>query len=221
METQEVKLEDVDLEVDGVKETPEPSKAKEESVEELKDRVEKQEKELEEEIEVFEPRVDPVERTLTIGNDSKVFIQRELSYFNKLKFFRLLSGSIRLASEDEKSGVNSLLQDIFGGVRDASLNQDDSFLATEFVQAIMRLIELVPDFAEELYLLALGVKPKDKAWVLQSFEEINDEEGFDILELFIEQNGGAIRRFFDLWVPKMAKKFNQVVMTPGEEETTE
>jgi hypothetical protein len=163
-----------------------------------------------------------VERTLIHPEtgEEKTFNQHEMPYLTKLKFFRLLSGTIRLASTDETGTVTDFLVEIFQPVQDAMSRgltpEEAERIATgEFINTVMRFVELVPDFAENLYLYALNVKPADEVWVTQALETLDDETGVDILDVFIGQNGKAIKRFFTKHLRKVGARINQIVGSVG------
>jgi hypothetical protein len=198
-----------------------PKEEVEEKEVNAKEEAQKEADKIDEQIEVFEPRLAPVTRTLEhpISNEKKEFVQKELGYLNKLKFFRLLSGTVRAAATDE-TGISNFLTDTFGDLSTVTEGggANETIMANEFLQGIMKLIELSPDFVEELYILALGVKPKDRDWVIAALDDLDDETGVDILKLFIEQNGGAVRNFFDRYMKEIATSFQNTVMKNEEEE---
>jgi hypothetical protein len=162
---------------------------------------------LEEQIAVLEAVHKAVDRTLVHPEtqEERTFVQHEMGFMTKLKFFRLLSGTLRLASEQQYGGIM--------GVVEATMTGDQS--STEFLETIMRLIELVPDFAEQTYIYALNIKPKDQEWALQAFDSLGDEEGIDILDTFIAQNGEAIRDFFVKHLKKIGQRVSQMELTKG------
>lgn len=170
--------------------------------------------EIEEQIEVFEPVKKAVDRVLTHPdtNEKKTFVQHEMGFMTKLKFFRLLSGTLRLASESDaqangSGGVAVFLQETVGNIQ----NMEDANATNEFLVTMMRLIELVPEFAEELYLLALNVRPSDQVWATEALGEIDDDLGEDILVTFIAQNGKSITDFFGKRLRRIGKRINHEI----------
>jgi hypothetical protein len=166
--------------------------------------------ETQEEIEIFEAVAKSVKRTLVHPEtgEKKEFSQHELAFIPKMKFFRLVSGTLRLAAENE--GGANLIAEILGGV-DAGDNDS-------MVLAILRLVELSPDFLEEAFLYALNVKPVDHQWVLEALETIDDETGADIIDVFIAQNGPAVHDFLTERLPKMGKRVGSLLNTTQEQE---
>lgn len=182
--------------------------------------------ELEEQIQVFEPVSRAVQRELEHpSGDKKTYIQKELGFLAKLRFFKLLSGTLRLAS-DNSEGANpaEFLQEAFGDVigPDGLQTQEDS--AGAFIGAVMRLVELVPDFIEESYVIILNVPIEEKVWAFEALETLDDETGIDILETFVAQNSKAIKRFFDKHLRRVGQRISQEIKieedTEQESETT-
>lgn len=176
--------------------------------------------EIDEQIEVFEPAPTrkAVERTFTHPDGTeKVFVQKELGFLNKTRFFRLLAGTLRLASETEDNPTD-FLQQAFGDV----IGPDGEALGDtgSFVTALFHLVELVPDFLEQSYVLILQVKPEDQVWFLAALEEIDDETGVDIIDVFVAQNGKSIRNFFDKRLRNLGKRISQELNLNQESETT-
>jgi hypothetical protein len=166
--------------------------------------------ELEKQIEVLEPVAKVVERKLKLDGEERTFVQHEMSFFSKIKFFRLMSGTLRLATEQDGGqggGVADLIQEAFVGAQQLG-NQE---VANVFLDAVLRLVELAPDFLEETYLLALNVKPEQTLWVSQAFQELDDEVGIDILDTFVAQNGKAISDFFSKRLGKLTKRVQEFI----------
>lgn len=181
-----------------------------------------EEKEIDEQIAVFEPVPLAVERKLKhpLTGLEKTFVQHEMGFLTKLKFFRLLSGTLRLAADSETGGVAQVLQDTFGDIsglvaQGLSEEQAQAIASNQFLSTVMKLVELVPDFIEETYVFALGAKPEDHDWVIEAIENVDDEEGVAILEVFIAQNGKAIRRFFDKHLRRIAGRAQQELELTG------
>jgi hypothetical protein len=162
------------------------------------------------EVEVFEAVAKSVPRTLTHPEtgEEREFSQHELAFIPKTKFFRLVSGTLRLAA-DEGDGVNNLISDVINDVSGVSNDQ--------MILGVMRLVELSPDFLEEAFLYALNVKPKDREWAYTALESLDDEEGLDIIEVFVAQNGDAIKDFLPK-LQKIGKRVQKVIQTEDTEQ---
>jgi hypothetical protein len=155
---------------------------------------------LDEQIELLDvPKA--VDRTLEHPEtgESRTYVQHEMGFLTKLKFFRLVAGTARLAT-DGQGGIAEFLEE----------TMVDSGGATDnFMTTITQLIELVPDFYQEAAMLILKVPVAEQAWVGQALENISDEEGVDILDVFIAQNGAALRDFFTKHLQKLQKRASE------------
>lgn len=185
--------------------------AEAETKESLK-KIQEAEKALEEQIEVFEPIAQAVDRVLSYGGQTRKYVQHEMGFLTKLKFFRLLSQTIRMASEDVEGGTSAFLDELF-----SSAAQEDTESTNAIFGGILRLVELSPDFIEEAYMYALSVPPEDRAWAQLALENLTDDEGLDILEVFVAQNGESIRDFFMKRLRKIGKRLGQV-MNQGDQQ---
>lgn len=152
---------------------------------------------LDEEIETLDPVALSIERKFTNPENGEevVFIQKEMGFLTKTKFSRLLAGTLRLADEEGDKG--SIL---------STLGENTSWLPL-----IFQAIELAPDFLEEAFILALRVPPNDQMWFREALDEISDDEGFDIIDAFVAQNGKALRDFFVKHGKKIQARFSQEV----------
>ncbi len=207
----------------------EESKPKEESVEEkveetsaptdeeIKEELAQKEKELDEQIRVFEPIALVVEREITHPDGTKkVFIQKEFSFMTKIRFLRLLSGTVRLSAEAGGTSVGNVIQETFGDMQylisqGVDANNAEDLIANNFISVVLRLVELAPDFLEELFLIALDVPKKEDEikWALEAFETLDDDEGFSILDTIVAQNSKAIKDFFTERIANTAKRGSQ------------
>jgi hypothetical protein len=204
-----------DSEIKEVEPADDPSViAKDEAV---KRELEEKERELDEQIKVFEPIALVVEREITHPDGTKkVFVQKEFSFMTKIRFLRLLSGTVRLAAEAGGTTVAGVIQDTFGDMQ-AIINEgfdEDStedVMANQFISTVIRLVELAPDFLEELFLIALEVPKKESEikWALEAFETLDDDEGFSILDTIVAQNSKAIKDFFTERITNTAKRGRQ------------
>jgi len=185
--------------------------------EDIKKELAAKEKELDEQIKVFEPIALVVEREITHPDGTKkVFIQKEFSFMTKIRFLRLLSGTVRLAAEAGGTSVAGVIQDTFGDMQDLlnqgiDVNNADEIMANQFISVVLRLVELAPDFLEELFLIALDVPKKEDEikWALEAFDTLDDEEGFAILDTIVAQNSKAIKDFFTERIANTARRGSQ------------
>jgi hypothetical protein len=191
------------------------------------DSVDTAESTLEDEINLLDPTADVVEVTLVhpVTGETKTFKQKELAFIPKTRLLSLVATTIRAASESENSSVGDLVNDMFGGVNDliaqgVDAQDAENYATNQFLEIIVRLVEVAPDFLDQLYLLVLNVKPKDRQWVIDSLEVIDDEKGIDILDTAIAQNGDALKDFFNKHLRRVATRA-QTIWATDEEDTAQ
>lgn len=180
----------------------------------LEKEMEDSEAKLDEQIAVFEPVGRAVTRVIKHPNGTeKEFVQKEFTFMTKIRFLRLMSGTIRLAAEAGGTTVSEIITDTFGDVQDLtsrgiSSESVEDIVASQFITTVINLVELAPDFLEELFLIALEVPRKEDEvnWALEAFETIDDDTGFDILDTIVAQNSKAIKDFFTERLVKTARR---------------
>jgi hypothetical protein len=70
------------------------------------------------------------------------------------------------------------------------------------IEAIFKLMDIVPEFQLDIYALTLGVPRRRAEWFKDAISEppyrggLTIEQGFDLLRVFVRQNTSAIKRFF-------------------------
>jgi hypothetical protein len=183
---------------------------------------------LETEINILDSVSDVKEVTLThpVTGEQKTFTQKELAFIPKTRLLSLVATTIRAASESENSNVGDLLSDMFGGVNSlvsqgVDLEDAENYATNQFLEIILRLVEVAPDFLDQLYLLILNVKPKDRQWVVDALEVIDDEQGVEILDTAIAQNGDALRDFFNTHLRRVANRAQTIWATAEGEDTAQ
>lgn len=154
-------------------------------------------------LEIILPSDDP--RPQKVGN--KTYVQRPLSYFRKMAFFRLLVRALKRAIDD---GGAEVVAELFGGADGepqdrmiGALSQADFNDADSFLRFIVSLADNAPDLLEDSYCIWLSVPPLDREWAkdamrgdIEGVEGLSDEDGVAIMKTFIVQNWGAMQRFF-------------------------
>lgn len=185
---------------------------------------ENEKSDFEKEIDVLDTVSKEVTVTLThpVTGESKDFIQKELAFIPKAKLLSLVATTLRSAS-DQNGNIGEVVTDMFGGVNDLIAQGVDpadaeSFATNQFLDVVLRLVEVSPEFLDRLYLLVLGVSKKDAQWVIDSLEVIDDEQGITILDTAIAQNGKALKDFFVEHLPRVGKRVQSLAAT---EEDTE
>lgn len=183
---------------------------------------------IEKEINVLDPTPNVKEVVLThpVTGETKTFNQKELAFIPKTRLLSLVATTIRAASDSDNGNgnVGDLVSDMFGGVNDLigqGVDQQDAenYATNQFLEIIIRLVEIAPDFLDQLYILVLNVKPKDRQWVIDSLEIIDDEQGIDILDTAIAQNGDALKDFFNKHLRRVANRAQTIWAT--EEDTAQ
>jgi hypothetical protein len=175
------------------------------------------EQKLDEEINLLDSVALAVDRELTLGGETRTYVQHEMGFLTKIKFFRLLSSTIRRASEDTEGGTSAFLNELFGTLGE---ERDRMESANAMFGGILRLVELAPEFIEEAYMYALNVPIQERNWAIAALEELDDDEGIDILEVFVAQNGESIHDFFTKRLKNLGQRIGQVFGAQEQQETT-
>jgi hypothetical protein len=164
-------------------------------------------KEPEEDVlEVIMPSAEPrTQQILTDkGEVAAEYVQKPLSYFRKMQFFKLLARGLKAAIDE---GGAEALGDVFGGAspqdRMMQLGQADFDDAGSFMRFVMNVVEQSEDLLEEAYVIWLAVPPGQRSWAkaamrgdIEGVEPLSDEDGWAIVKTFVVQNWGAMRAFF-------------------------
>lgn len=149
---------------------------------------------------------EPKQRTLTDvqGNEQK-YIQKPLSFVGKIQFLSYIGEVLDKAM----SGNNALqLNSLFDvPVRGDILSAQDFSDAQTFVQAVGKLLVYAPDFLSKSYCIWLRIPEYERDWAIVAMEEsLSDEEGFDIIDTFIDQNWETLQGFFSERLPNLSKR---------------
>lgn len=99
----------------------------------------------------------------------------------------------------------------------------------QLIMAFFKLTEIVPDFQQDIIALSLGVLRQEREWFKGAISEppsrggLTIDEGFDILNMFIEQNASEIRRFFAEKGRELVDKFRLEVLDqdPSKDDSSE
>lgn len=157
-------------------------------------------------IDTIVPKAEPKSWTLKqIGKDgelveSRVYVQRPLSFFGKMQWFSLVGEVIdKSISGDEGLRLSSLF-DMPG--RGGELRASDFREADTFVQGVGKILVHAPDFLEKSYCIWLGVPDFEQDWAKAIMNEpadrggLSDDDGLEIVEVFIDQNWESLEAFF-------------------------
>jgi hypothetical protein len=152
-------------------------------------------------LDIIEPKKEP--KTWVVGKSDyeRTYVQRELSFIGKMQWFSLVGEVLDKAmSGEDRLSVNSLLS--APGSMGGQLSVADFRDADMFVQAIGKLLVHAPDFLQKSYCIWLGVPDYERDLVknimaLPADEGgLTDEQGMEIIEIFIDQNYEALDSFF-------------------------
>lgn len=160
-----------------------------------------QDVEPEDVVDILRPKAEPKEWVIGPESSPLVYVQRPLSFIQKMQWFSLVGGVLEKAmSGDAPVSVNELLSapgDPRGGFSMADFRDADTF-----VRAIGKLIVHAPTFLTDSYCIWLGVpehqKPVAVAVMSAPAAEggLTDDQGLEIIEVFIDQNYDALADFF-------------------------
>jgi hypothetical protein len=157
-------------------------------------------KKAEDTLDLLVSRAEPKEWTLGKEAYERVYVQRPLSFIAKMQWFSLVGEVLDKAMSGEHAlSMNNLLSapDARG-----SLTMDDFRDADTFVQAVGKLLVYAPDFLEKSFCIWLGVPDYERESTRQIMAlpaedgGLSDDDGLEIIEIFIDQNYGALDSFF-------------------------
>lgn len=142
----------------------------------------------------------------------RTYTQRPLSYFGKIEVFGVLGGTIDRAMKEGMS-VDSILEigDAFSG----NANNLDGFIGS-----MARLAMYAPELIMDIYCVALAIPRGERDWVKSVWERpvedggLSDDDGLEVLEVFIAQNAEALRSFFGQKMVGAAKQMAAMISGP-------
>lgn len=138
------------------------------------------------------------------GDDRIVLVQKPLSFFGKIEFFSVVGKAVQKILIDGGS-LSELLDtpDFDPTVPLASSVSD----ADVFVKALSRIVEAAPELLKDLYLVILAVPKGQRDYYALRLEELTDEQGMQILDVFVDQNWEVLTSFF---TEKMLPLYNKI-----------
>jgi hypothetical protein len=167
--------------------------------------VQPEEQPVEDVIDILKPKAQPKEWTFgppDNPDNQRTYIQRPLSYFGKMQFFALVGEVIDKAL----AGDNGLrLGSFFEGPRIGAggmISMSDFSDAETFLQAVAKLLVYAPDFLERCYCIWLSVPDFERPWAREMMSRtadeggLSDDDGIEIVEIFLDQNWESIDGFF-------------------------
>ena len=154
-------------------------------------------------------------KTYTLGPKevNREYTQRPLSVIRRIQWFALIGEVL----DDALSGDNAIsLNSLFDNpMRDGNLSMEMFRNADTFVQAVGKLLTVAPNFLTRSLGIWLSV-PDYEYNVFRQLVELPEEEGgltddqlFEIVETFIDQNYVALDRFFREKLPALQRRVEQ------------
>lgn len=178
--------------------------------------------EVKDPIEVLEPSAQNLIIVLGKGTENEItFVQEPLSFFGKMEFFAVMGKAVENALSDG-STISDLLD--VPDQRDGVIKANDLKDADVFVKAISKLVQYAPEFLGDLYCVILKVPRGEREYAKSRMEEeLTDEQGFAVLNTFIDQNWEVMVDFFNgkilPLVNKVSGKFSESTSSKSSKRT--
>ena len=166
---------------------------------------------VEDPTDVIEPQVEALVIRLSEGTENElVLVQRPLTFFGKLEFFSVVGKAIESALGDGVS-IAELLE-VPDRQAGAPLSAETFKEADTFAKAVANLIQYVPEILLDLYCVVFAVPRHEREYVKMRMEhELTDEQGFQVLDRFLDQNWDVLTSFFtDRILPLVSKVSGKV-----------
>ena len=163
-------------------------------------------------LETLRPSADPVDRVVGPEGEQRTYTQKPLSFFGKMDFYALVGQTIDEAMSSGMS-LDALIGDSSGlgtSLTAANFTEADSIVAT-----IGKLAHYAPELLIDSYCIWLNVPMNERQWfkltVVKPVDEggLSDEDGLDIINVFIAQNAEAMENFFTKQLPLVSKTFRK------------
>ena len=186
-------------------------------------------REAEDAMEILEPKAEakrwiigkPPERG---GKETQysLYIQQPLGYMARNRLYALIGRTMSAAIKATGGSVGGM-DDIFGAgmggtiiERGKRLSQTDVADASQFFSLALELVGYAPEFLTEAYAIMLEVPYGERPWFKDVIEQayrpdedkwgLSEDDGLEMIEIFIDQNYEDIRRFFVEKLPKIAQR---------------
>ena len=143
----------------------------------------------------------------------RTYVQRPLSFMGKLEFFSLLGRTLQSALQEEGADA---LAGLVVTAQSATAPSGGINGMDDAVALMTRLAQYVPEFVLDSCVIALRVPKGEREWVKSVWEtDLSDDDGMEMVEIFIEQNAEALRDFFVQRVPKLGQRISQKMNLAG------
>lgn len=161
--------------------------------------------EQEDVINILEPRDEHAEIHLHYNGQGATYIQKPLTYFGKMEFMNLVGRTLDEAMKGEDGlRINSLFETTPTDV--SELSSKDFADLDSFLGLVSKIARYAPEFLKESYLIWLSVPKKERAWAREALDNLEDEQGIEIVERFIDQNWEALESFFGVQIGRLFKR---------------
>jgi len=166
-------------------------------------------------IEELDPIVEePVTVTFKLEPDDREisYTQEPLSFFGKMELFSVLGGAVEKALSEEGGISLSEIMEVPQREDGLPLSTNDFLDADTFIKSIAKLVQFAPDLIKDLFCISLRVPRGERPYVKELMEEqITDDEGFELIEKFIDQNLEVMKSFFSERILPLVDKISQTV----------
>lgn len=193
--------------------------------EEEEERQRKREEDMDALVPMAEAKVWVVGKPPELGGDTNEYsryMQKPLGYIQMMRFMGLVTNAM---SEAVKAGGTIAMEDLWGGEglswreRGERLRSQDFADAGSFAAMALKLISYSPNFLLDCYVLWLDVPPHEKEWAKRVMASpwrpedgkwgLKEDDGFAMIETFIDQNFEDIRSFFVEKLPRLMLRISK------------
>ena len=136
--------------------------------------------------------------------DELVLVQKPLTFFGKIEFFSVVGKAVQRILIDGGSLSELLNTPDFDSSVPLASNVTD---ADVFVKALSSIIEAAPELLSDLYLVILAVPKGQREYYALRLEELTDDQGMQIIDVFVDQNWEVMVSFFK---EKMLPLYNKI-----------
>lgn len=172
--------------------------------------------EVEAELDAIVPRGEA--RRWTIGDDdtAKVYLQRPLSFFAKTEWLALVARAVdEMLQSDGGGNVAYVLAQLFRPKEEgdpAAFDISQVHDAAAFAAAASKLGDATPEFLKDSFCIWLNVPRHERELVKENMGRLPDEgglsddDGMEIIEVFLDQNAEALKGFFTKRMPMIVRR---------------
>lgn len=179
--------------------------------------------EKEDVLDTIVPKKEPKVWTIGPTDIQRTYVQKPLSFIAKMQWFSLVGEVLDKAlSGPDGMSLNSLFST---PVRGDALRMADFRDADTFVQAIGKLLAAAPEFLVDSYLIWLNVPDYDRDITRDLMKlppddgGLTDEQGMEIIEVFLDQNYEALADFFTLRISQLQKRVQHLNKIRGSQQS--